>query len=82
MIVLWVVGISALTHEPDEKVSVDAFVVMQRYEIEVVQAQHASNKHDRDDADLPRALRNLLVTHASRFVGLDSAAFGTRFFTA
>ena len=59
MIVLGIVLITPLTHELDEKVAVDAFVVMQRDEIQIVQPEHCRNQQDGDHADLPDTFGNV-----------------------
>jgi len=70
MIVFRIVPVHSFAHEPDEKVSVNTFIVMQRYEVKVVKAQNGGNQNDPDHAELPDAFRDVLSRHATlRFIG-------------
>ena len=42
-----------LANQPDQKIPIDAFVVMQRYEIQIVQAKTGGDQEDSNDADSP-----------------------------
>ena len=48
-----------IADEFDEEVSVNAFVVMQRYEIEIVESEGCGDEQDRDHTDLPNAFRDI-----------------------
>ena len=78
MIVFRIVPVKSFTYEPDEEVPVNSFVVMQRYEVEIVQPQNGGNQNDPDHAELPDAFRNVLFQCAAttrtraRLVGLAS----------
>ena len=59
MIVFGIVFVRALAHESDQEVSVDAFIVMQRNEIQIVKPEHRRDHQDHDHTDLPNAFRNI-----------------------
>ncbi len=76
VVILGIVFVLSVTNESEEKVSVDAFVVMQRDEVQVVKPEHRRDQHDRDHADQPNVIRNVGAESGRRWsssaLGLDS----------
>jgi hypothetical protein len=63
MIILRIVLVRSLANQPDEKIPIDAFIVMQWYEIKIVKAKAGSDEKDNDDADSPGVLRETLLAY-------------------
>jgi len=61
MIILRVILVGSLANQSDEEIPVDAFVVMQWHEIQIVQAQAGGDEEDYDDADSPGVLRQTFL---------------------
>jgi hypothetical protein len=59
VIIRRVVGVDALAHESHEEISIDAFIVMQWYEVEIVKAQYSREDEDHQRADPPGAFGNV-----------------------
>jgi hypothetical protein len=53
MIIRRIVLVGSLANQPDQKISIDAFVVMQWYEVQIVQAKAGSDQEDNDHTDSP-----------------------------
>jgi hypothetical protein len=51
--------INAFPHEPDQEVSVDTLIVMERHQAKVIHAQNGSHYENQDAGDAPGAFRNL-----------------------
>src|SRR5687767_8348824 len=59
VVVFRIVFVRALAHKLHQKVSINAFVVMQRDEIEIVEPEDRRDEQDRNHTDLPKAFRNI-----------------------
>jgi len=66
MIVVRIVGVDSFADEPDEEISIDTFVVMQRNEIQIPQAQHGGDEEDPSHAKSPDAFRNVFFEGTKR----------------
>ena len=66
MIVVRIVGVDSFADEPDEKVSIDTFVVMQWNEIQIPQAQDGGDEENPSHTKFPDAFRNVFFKGAKR----------------
>ncbi len=59
MVVRGIVVINALPHEPHQEVSVDTLVMMERHQVQMVDAENGSQYENRQAGNAPGAFRNL-----------------------
>ena len=65
MIIFGIVTKGSLAYEPERKISIDSFVVVQRHEAQIVETEKGANDEDPDDAESPYRFGNVFLD--SRF---------------
>ena len=83
MIIRRILLVRSITNESHQKVSVDAFIVMQWHEVQIVKAKAGSDQKNNDDTNAPDVLRETLLARRWFLLAIrESRLLSARFFTA